>query len=483
MNKRTRREAERAILVQQFQLEALRGALRAPEGHVATLESESARQSADLTQLDKQIAQLYSEAGLARSGVEELAADGVADRPESLAAETRAVGRGSTHPSSNFAAPDVAENWDAYLRNVERYIADHGIEVTRDPLSQLMPPYLAAEIRRRFDAEFNPARWDRWDYGVVALAVLVGAVTDYLLVATPGGSFKGQPQRGSSLTAWMKEQSKKLAPMSGSGDIERNAFQLWVAELTTAAEKWAKVPYDVVSPKVGLTPNVHRLASLGHNPLLGLVFGVPDIICGNCTFIDKSGAWRVIDVPKHDGTTNMLEAIVKVLVHGFSDVFTEQGLPPPFLAPFQLVSAKSGFTLKEGGDTASVRDVARYMYSNGYDLRHFMTMKISPAIAEVVLWAYHGVRACAAGSEPGESGIADRLKREQMLALTHGLLASTNILKTALYGWNPMAINLAQFETLARRMLSLVKLAAERDRLLRQRLDDGWEALLATAQF
>ena len=121
------------------------------------------------------------------------------------------------------------------------------------------------------------------------------------------------------------------------------------------------------------------------------------------------------------------------------------------------------------------------MYSNGYDLRHFITMKISPAIAEVILWVYHGVRACAASSEPGEAGIPERLKREQMLALTHGLLASANILKTALYGWNPMAINLAQFQTLAKRMLSLVKLASERDRLVQQGLDDGWEALLADA--
>ena len=66
-------------------------------------------------------------------------------------------------------------------------------------------------------------------------------------------------------------------------------------------------------------------------------------------------------------------------------------------------------------------------------------------------------------------------------ALTHGALASANILKTALYGWNPMAINLAQFVTLAKRMLSLMTLAAERDQLLRQRLDDGWKALLADA--
>ncbi|MDE2795898.1 MAG: hypothetical protein OXL34_13845 [Gemmatimonadota bacterium] len=147
--------------------------------------------------------------------------------------------------------------------------------------------------------------------------------------------------------------------MKGADDIERNAFQQWIAELTTAAEKWAKVPYDVVSPKDGLTPNVHRLASLGHDPLLGLVFGVGDILSGT-----------------------------------------------------------------------------------------------------------------------GEPGLPDKLKREQMLVLTHGLLASANILKTALYGWNPMAINLAQFQTLTKRMLSLVKLASERDRMVGQALDDRWEALL-----
>ena len=147
----------------------------------------------------------------------------------------------------------------------------------------------------------------------------------------------------------MKEQSKKLAPMAGRDDIERNALQQWIAGLTTAAEKWAKVPYDLVIPKEGLTPNVHRLASLGHDPLLGLVFGVGDILSGTCTFIDKSGGWRVIDNPRFEGTRNPLEAFVKVIVHGFSDVFTAQGLPPPFMAPFQLVSAKSGFTPEGGG--------------------------------------------------------------------------------------------------------------------------------------
>ena len=406
MNERTQKQAELAALAQRLQLDALHRALQTLEDHLDALESESARQSAELSQLDEKIARLHAEAGLARPpglarpGTQELADADVPDHPQPSPQETRAVRQRSTDLSCSFAPPDVGEDWDAYLRNVERYIADHGIEVTRDPLAQLLPPHRAAEVRRRFDTEFRPAPWDTW---------------------------------------------------------------------------------DVVSPKLGLTPNVHRLASLGHDPLLGLVFGVNDILSGSCTFIDKSGAWRVIDHPNHEGTRNPLEALVKVVVHGFSDVFTAQGLPPPFLAPFQLISAKSGFTLKEGGDPVSVRDVTRYMYANGYDLRHFMTTKISPAIAEVILGAYHGARACVADTEPGEAGIPDKLKREQMLALTHGLLASANILKTALYGWNPMAINLAQFRTLARRMLSLAKLAAERDRLVRERLDDGWEALLAEA--
>ena len=119
------------------------------------------------------------------------------------------------------------------------------------------------------------------------------------------------------------------------------------------------------------------------------------------------------------------------------------------------------------------------MYANGYDLRHYATTTISPAVAEIVLRTYHAVRSHSGGPEPGEPAIPDRLKQAQMLALTHGLLASANILKTALYGWNPMAINLAQFQALATRMLSLVKLGLERDREVRRRLTDGWEALLA----
>ena len=477
MSGHPRRDAERAALVQRIQLEALDGALRALESELAPLESETAQQSAEISHLGPEVAELWARLGLERPGAEELARGNVADRPEPSVREGTPPGRRSARLPGTGALPDAGGGWESYLRQVNRYIADHGIEVTRDPLAQLLPPAVAARIRREFDTGFGPAPWDRWDYGAVALAVLAGALTDYLLVATPGGTFRGVPQRGSPLTAWMKEQSKKLAPGAGTGGIERNAFQEWIARLTTAAEHYAKVPYDVIRPKDGLTPRVHRLATPGHDPLLGLLFGVRDIISGQCTFIDKRGRWRVIDVTGHGDTSNILEAVVRVVVHGFSDVFTAQGLPPPFLAPLQMVGADSGISLREGGDTVPVRDVVRYMYSNGYDLRHFAAAAISPAVAEVILWAYHGVRGLASDAEAEAAGIPERLKRNQMLVLAHGLLTSANILKTALCGWNPMAINLAQFQALAIRMFSLAKLASERDRAIQDRVDDGLRTL------
>ena len=112
MNQRKRKEAEWAALAQRFQLEALHGALRTLEGHVAGLESESARQAAALSRLDEQIAQLYAEAGWARPGAQELAATSAADRPGPSVRETRAVRQRSADPSTKFTPPELGQDWD-----------------------------------------------------------------------------------------------------------------------------------------------------------------------------------------------------------------------------------------------------------------------------------------------------------------------------------------------------------------------------------
>ena len=172
MNERTQKQAELAALAQRFQLDSLYRALQSLEDHLDALESESDRHRDELARLDEKIAQLHAEAGLARPpgltrpgsparpGAQQLADDDVPDHPHPSPRQTSAARRRSTDPSTNRAPPDIAQDWDAYLRNVERYIADHAIEVTRDPLEQLLPPHRAADIRRRFATEFRPAPWD-----------------------------------------------------------------------------------------------------------------------------------------------------------------------------------------------------------------------------------------------------------------------------------------------------------------------------------
>lgn len=444
-----------------------------------TLKQESDSQAAMITDLESGLAAAWRAAGLHRPDKAEISGKEIDERLRLSEAEMRTIRRRLPDLSFDLCVPSAGSDWTNYLGQVDRYIDAHGVEVNANPLEQLLPPHRAARIRRQFDQDFGATPWDRWDYAAVGVTVVVGALLDYFLVATPG-AFNGVVQRGSPVTAWMKEQSKKLAPLSGTDDMQRNAFQSWVAGLTTKAEKWAKVPYDVVNPKLDLTPNTHRLAAIGHDPVLGLVFGTKDILCHTCTFIDSEGAWRVIPGPAY-AERGVLEALATVVAHGFSDVFTAKGLQPPFLSALQTLKVDSGFTLKEDGDTVTVPNLIRYMYSNGYDLRHFATIAIVPAVAELVIRIYHFLRTHEPTERLGRDGIRSRLKLSQMLALTHGLLASGNLVKTALYGWNPTALNMAEFLALGKQMISLVKLSSERDALIQEELAKGWEALLAEA--
>ncbi len=66
------------------------------------------------------------------------------------------------------------------------------------------------------------------------------------------------------------------------------------------------------------------------------------------------------------------------------------------------------------------------------------------AITRLMVRIYHLASTAGQDEELGSGRIRSRLKLSQMLALTHGLLASGNVVKTALYSWNPTALNYAR---------------------------------------
>ena len=84
-------------------------------------------------------------------------------------------------------------------------------------------------------------------------------------------------QPGSPLTEWIRKNSGPVH--------ERYLRHL---------ERTAKVPYDVSVGKSveGLRPKVHRLMSPRHDPILGFIFGVIDLMRATGTLSDKNGEVR-----------------------------------------------------------------------------------------------------------------------------------------------------------------------------------------------
>ncbi len=63
----------------------------------------------------------------------------------------------------------------------------------------------------------------------------------------------------------------------------------------------------------GLSSLFHRLYSLGHDPILGFVAGVFDIMNGTITTIDKNGRFLVQKTDFNSGEVeqNVIKAIIK----------------------------------------------------------------------------------------------------------------------------------------------------------------------------
>jgi hypothetical protein len=194
----------------------------------------------------------------------------------------------------------------------------------------------------------------------------------------------------------------------------------------------------------GMFPKSHRLQSLGHDPVLGFVFGVLDIMRGTITGfsydnLTNTHAWMQEVAQFNHEPIGLIEAILRNIGHLISDVATPMGLPAPFMTLIQGVNAGS---FGEKGRT--VGEVARWMYLNGYDFRHFLVSGITPAVIEIILRAYMMLRHY---SEHGETkfDLASDPKYRTMLLMAHGIATLGNAGKIMLMQGNPLAINYAEW--------------------------------------
>lgn len=333
----------------------------------------------------------------------------------------------------------VVPSWEQLCVEAEQSVG------TGHPLESI---FTEAELKKNsqeiqlLNAEYNQLHHlDKYDVAISAAAGMLGAAVDILLVGIPQKTPEGL--KGGTLANYVRDWFDKKFP---GEEMEK-----------LANSKVSKVPYDAQDNRnttvqvEGLSAYYHRLLSLGHDPLLGLIFGVADILTGRMTTIDKTGkiVSQVMENYADRKETDVFSAIAKQIIHFKSDITTSMGLPAPMMALFNLLQFG-----EIGEYDQTIAEIVQGMYYEGYDFIHFCSLSIPVMIVEVVTRIGYAFKQIKEGHSIKES-IPFSLNREKhpklttMLFIGHSAATAVNAGKVY-FTQNPMAINYPQWIAFAK---------------------------------
>lgn len=472
-------EIEKALLAQRDQTTKAEDANYELKRHLKEIESNEEQNSAELKEIDSEVSKIFNDFGMDPDKID---LEYIQPDIEISATELNEIEKGLFQ----FEPLETIEftNWEDYKNKVNLYINKYNIDISIDPIYQLLTPGQLSEVDEKYRLLFKRNKWDKWDYIFVGASGVLASLSDFLLVKTPKtintGEFAGQ--KGSPITEWLKKYD--ITQKSDGAFVRNDWFSNWARGL----EESCKVPYDAMSTSIngkaidripGMGGRSHRLQSLGHDPVLGLIFGVLDILRGTITgfsydklignhsfFIGQQMSFLPGQGP------SLIAAILKQLGHLISDVATPMGLPAPFMSLLQGINVGNF-----GEKGRSVGELTRWMYLNGYDFRHFLVSGITPAVIEIILRAYIMLRHY---SEHGETKIllASDPKYRSMFLCAHAIAAAGNIGKIYLQQGNPLAINFAEWMALFRYLIPSLKYwLFEKPRAINRIYEERWEQL------
>ena len=342
----------------------------------------------------------------------------------------------------------VVRPWNEILEEADKFVVGEcEIEsiFTEEELQQ------NKEAVRLMNEEFNQIhRLDKVDVAIGALAGIVGAAVDILMVGIPEKTPEGL--KAGPLSNYIRDYFDRKFP-------EEEMQKL-------ANSKESKVPFDAQDNRhtticvEGLSAYYHRLLQLGHDPVLGFVFGVADILTGRMTTIDKTGkvVSQVMENYADRKETEIFRALAKQIAHFKSDVTTSMGLPAPFMSMFNLLQFGN-----IGEYDQTIAEIVQGMYYEGYDFIHFYSMSIPTMLVEVIVRMGYAFKRINEGHAIKDS-IPVSLNREKhpklatMLFLGHSVATAVNAGKVA-FTENPMAINYAQWIAFTKYSYSQLKWA------------------------
>lgn len=333
----------------------------------------------------------------------------------------------------------VLRDWQDIVSDAERQVGDS---------CELEELFTEEELRENSEAikllnrEFNDLhRIDKYDVGIAALAAIVGAIVDIVLVGIPAKGPDGL--EAGPLSDFIR---KKFDEVFSPEEMEK-----------LANSKKSKVPFDAQDNRntteyvEGLSAYYHRLLSLGHDPLLGFIFGVYDIMHGTMTTIDKSGkiVCQVMENYADRKESDIVTAIAKQIIHFKSDITTSMGLPAPLMGLFNLLQFGN-----IGEEELTVAEIVQGMYYEGFDFIHFCSQSMAVIVIELIVRLGYAIKRIKEGNKVKDS-IPISLNRSKhpklatMLFIGHTGATAVNAGKVY-FTKNPMAINYPQWMAFAK---------------------------------
>lgn len=325
---------------------------------------------------------------------------------------------------------------------------------------------------QQLNSDFNQIhKLDKTDIAISAVAGIVGAAVDILMVGIPQKGPEGL--KAGSLSDFIRKKFDEVFPEAEMKKL--------------ANSKASKVPYDAQDNRntiihvEGLSAYYHRLLSLGHDPLLGFVVGVFDIMAGRMTTIDKTGniVSQVMENYADRKESDIFAALAKQITHFKSDIVTSMGVPAPLMGVFNLFQFGS-----IGEYEQTVAEIVQGMYYEGYDFIHFCSLAIPVMITEVIVRISYAVKRIREGNRVRDSipFSLDRNKHPKlatMLFIAHSGATAINAGKVY-FTKNPMAINYPQWIAFAKYSYKQLKWAivqkpAAKDAYVSGKLEENWK--------
>lgn len=401
----------------------------------------------------------------------------------------RSIGRGYElrnmviQPEATRSKTLVVRSFDDLLGEAnQRYPTEVGFEdiFTKSEIAT------NAEYVRQLNAEFNAVhKLDAVDVIIPAIAGVLSGAIDCVL----GG--------------FIKDANGRNIPGSMSEFVGKLFDKDLPADKIKTLEDLAKVPYDalnydnrgnVIVEEIvdGLSPLFHHEVALGHDPILGFIFGVFDMLRGTVTTLDFKGKFIIQAAEGFNDrkAQNIFQAFATVFLHMISDVNGSSsaknggmGLPAPFMALFNKLQ------FGKVGDNDTIAELVKSMFYQGYDFRHFCSMSIPVMITEVIVRVSYFAKRLHEGysfSEAIPFGI-DHTKKPKlgtMLFIAHSASTAINAGKVAFTN-NPLDINYSQWLSFARYSVKQLKWAliekpALRDKYVTGMVNGEWDELSAS---